>query len=213
MRFRENDLINDAYHQVIILQEAKKPSAGLTKKQKSAVAKKARAGKDIGKKGPGFAKMAKAAGGGEKGQKIAAASMWKSIKRESFDINERESNKLTDIPLEKIRNAIASKEGMDISEVEEWEEADVYEYAHQNLNMDDLSERYCDDDLQEEMYDEDAFSPAVSAADAATQLGDSIDAGNASVKNTDGTENKMSINVGNGRSVMIQVLGFEASEE
>jgi hypothetical protein len=212
MRFRENDLINDAYRQVI-LQEAKKPSAGLTKKQKSAVAKKARAGKDIGKKGPGFAKMAKAVGGGEKGQKIAAAAMWKSIKRESFDVNESESNKLTDIPLEKIRNAIASKEGMDISEVEEWEEADVYEYAHQNLNMDDMSEGYSDDDLQEEMYDEDAFSPAVSTADAATQLGDSIDAGNASIKNTDGTENKMSINVGNGRAVMIQVLGFEPSEE
>jgi hypothetical protein len=68
--------------------ESKKkiPSTGLTKKQKSAVAKKARAGKDIGKKGPGFAKMAKAAGGGEKGKKIAAAAMWKSVKRESAGI-------------------------------------------------------------------------------------------------------------------------------
>jgi len=59
----------------------KKPSAGLTNKQKSAVAKKAHAGKDIGKKGPGFEKVAKAAGGGEKGQKIAAAAMWKNVKR------------------------------------------------------------------------------------------------------------------------------------
>lgn len=58
-----------------------KPSAGLSKKEKSAVVKKAHAGKDIGKKGKGFEKVAQAAGGGEKGQKIAAAAMWKNIKR------------------------------------------------------------------------------------------------------------------------------------
>lgn len=64
------------------LSEAKKkPSAGLSKKEKSAVVKKAKAGKDIGKKGKGFEKLAKAAGGGEKGEKIAAAAMWKNIKR------------------------------------------------------------------------------------------------------------------------------------
>jgi hypothetical protein len=61
--------------------EAKKPSAGLSKEKKSAVVKKAQAGKDIGKKGKGFEKVAQAAGGGEKGQKIAAAAMWKNIKR------------------------------------------------------------------------------------------------------------------------------------
>ena len=61
--------------------EAKKPSTGLSKEKKSAVVKKAQAGKDIGKKGKGFEKMAQAAGGGEKGQKIAAAAMWKNIKR------------------------------------------------------------------------------------------------------------------------------------
>ncbi len=58
-----------------------KPSAGLSKAKKSAVVKKAKAGKDIGKKGKGFEKVAKAAGGGEKGEKIAAAAMWKNIKR------------------------------------------------------------------------------------------------------------------------------------
>jgi hypothetical protein len=58
-----------------------KPSSGLTKKQKSSVAKKATAGKDIGKKGKMFAKIAEKAGGGEKGKKIAAAAMWKNIKR------------------------------------------------------------------------------------------------------------------------------------
>ena len=61
--------------------EKKKPSAGLSKEKKSAVVKKAQAGKDIGKKGKGFEKVAQAAGGGEKGQKIAAAAMWKNIKR------------------------------------------------------------------------------------------------------------------------------------
>ena len=59
-----------------------KPSAGMTKKEKSAVAKKAAAGKDIGKKGKGFEKVAKAAekqyGSKEVGQKVAAAAMWKN---------------------------------------------------------------------------------------------------------------------------------------
>jgi hypothetical protein len=59
-----------------------KPSAGMTKKEKSAVAKKAAAGKDIGKKGKGFEKVAKAAekqyGSKEAGQKVAAAAMWKA---------------------------------------------------------------------------------------------------------------------------------------
>lgn len=57
------------------------PSAGLSEKKKSAVAKKASAGKDIGKPGKGFAKLAAKAGGGEKGKRIAAAAMWKNIKR------------------------------------------------------------------------------------------------------------------------------------
>ena len=61
-----------------------KPSAGLTKKEKSAVVKKAKAGKDIGKKGKGFAdvaaKAAKTYGSKEKGEKVAAAAMWKNIK-------------------------------------------------------------------------------------------------------------------------------------
>jgi len=62
--------------------EAKKPSAGLTKKEKSAISKKAHAGKDIGKKGKGFEKVAKAAekqyGSKEAGERVAAAAMWKS---------------------------------------------------------------------------------------------------------------------------------------
>ena len=62
-----------------------KPSAGLTHKQKSAVAKKAKAGKDIGHKGKGFEKVEKAAekkyGSKEAGEKVAAAAMWKNVKR------------------------------------------------------------------------------------------------------------------------------------
>jgi len=65
----------------INLDEVKKPSAGMTKKAKSAVAKKAHAGGDIGKKGKGFEKVEKAAekkyGSKEAGQKVAAAAMWK----------------------------------------------------------------------------------------------------------------------------------------
>ena len=60
----------------------KKPSAGMTKKEKSAVAKKAHKGGDIGEPGKGFEKVAKAAekqyGSKEAGQKVAAAAMWKS---------------------------------------------------------------------------------------------------------------------------------------
>lgn len=63
------------------LEEAKKPSAGLTSKKKKKVVKKARKGGDIGKKGKNFAKVAAKAGGGEKGEKIAAAAMWKNMKR------------------------------------------------------------------------------------------------------------------------------------
>jgi len=64
------------------IDEKKKPSAGMTKKEKSAVSKKAHAGNDIGKKGKGFEKVAKAGekqyGSKEAGQKVAAAAMWKS---------------------------------------------------------------------------------------------------------------------------------------
>jgi hypothetical protein len=66
-----------------------KPSAGLSKEKKSAVVKKAKAGEDIGKKGKGFEKIAdKAAkkyGSKEKGKKVAAAAMWKSVQREGVD--------------------------------------------------------------------------------------------------------------------------------
>jgi len=58
------------------------PSAGMTHKEKSALATKARHGGDIGHKGAGFEKVEKAAekqyGSKEAGQKVAAAAMWKN---------------------------------------------------------------------------------------------------------------------------------------
>lgn len=73
------------FKEALLEAKKEKPSAGLTKKQKSDVAKKAKAGKDIGKKGKGFekiaAKAAKQYGSEEKGKKVAAAAMWKNIKR------------------------------------------------------------------------------------------------------------------------------------
>jgi hypothetical protein len=66
-----------------------KPSAGLSKEKKSAVVKKAKAGGDIGKPGKSFDKVAKAAGGGKKGEKIAAAAMWKNIKETTAYVAEK----------------------------------------------------------------------------------------------------------------------------
>jgi len=71
--------------------EGKKPSAGLSKAKKSATVKKAKAGGDIGKPGKGFDKLAKKAGGGEKGEKIAAAAMWKNIKETTAYMAEKKA--------------------------------------------------------------------------------------------------------------------------
>jgi hypothetical protein len=63
--------------------EEKKPSAGLTKKQKSSIEKKAHKGKNVGH--GGFDKLAKKAakeyGSKEAGKRVAAAAMWKGIHR------------------------------------------------------------------------------------------------------------------------------------
>jgi len=65
------------------LEEKKKPSAGLTKKQKSSIEKKAHKGKNVGH--GGFDKLASSAakeyGSKEIGKKVAAAAMWKGIHR------------------------------------------------------------------------------------------------------------------------------------
>lgn len=62
-----------------------KPSMGMSGKAKSSVVKKARAGKDIGKKGKNFSKIASEAtsryGSKEAGARVAAAAMWKMMKK------------------------------------------------------------------------------------------------------------------------------------
>ena len=79
------------------VKEAAKPSAGLSAAKKSAVVKKAKAGGDIGKPGKSFDKVAKSAGGGEKGKKIAAAAMWKNIKETQMYIAEK-AKAVKDLP-------------------------------------------------------------------------------------------------------------------
>ena len=78
----EDDMALQSIMEALFGEAKKKPSAGLTKKQKSTIAKKAKAGKDIGKKGKGFEMIAKKAakkyGSKERGQAVAAAAMWKS---------------------------------------------------------------------------------------------------------------------------------------
>ena len=73
--------------------EAKeKPSAGMSKAEKSAVVKKAKAGGDIGKKGKGFKDVEAAAkkGGAKDPKAVAAAAMWKQqAKKESQEIFRR----------------------------------------------------------------------------------------------------------------------------
>jgi hypothetical protein len=78
------------------VKEAGKPSAGMSKDAKSALVKKAKSGGDIGKPGKSFDKVAKAAGGGEKGEKIAAAAMWKNA-HESVELQPVAVNESADL--------------------------------------------------------------------------------------------------------------------
>ena len=73
------------------VKEASKPSSGLSAAKKSAVVKDAKAGKDIGKPGKSFDALAKKAGGGEKGTKIAAAAMWKNMKEATAYMAEKKA--------------------------------------------------------------------------------------------------------------------------
>jgi hypothetical protein len=63
-----------------LFEAKRKPSAGLSKKQKSAIVKKAQSGKDMGKKGKGFEKIVKAAkkSGADNPEAVAGAAFWKS---------------------------------------------------------------------------------------------------------------------------------------
>jgi hypothetical protein len=79
----------DVKHKKSMELDEAKPSAGLSAEKKSATVKAAKAGKDIGKKGPGFEKVEKAAkkSGAKDPKAVAAAAMWKNIKREAVKEN------------------------------------------------------------------------------------------------------------------------------
>ena len=98
--------------------ESAKPSAGLSKTKKSAVVKKAKAGGDIGKPGKSFDKVAKAAGGGEKGEKIAAAAMWKNIKETTAYMAEKKASGKKPEWLEKAEVKAEVKSGAKVSPAE-----------------------------------------------------------------------------------------------
>ena len=101
--------------------ESAKPSAGLSKAKKSAVVKDAKAGKDIGKPGKSFDKVAKKAGGGEKGEKIAAAAMWKNMKETVSYIAEKSKPDFLDMDKdgdkkEPMKKAVADKKKETVKE-------------------------------------------------------------------------------------------------
>jgi hypothetical protein len=95
-----------------LLEGEDKPSSGLSKKQKSDVVKKAKAGKDIGKKGKGFkdvaTKAAKQYGSKEAGERVAAAAMWKNIKREGYDMDHPNQDHEVSMAMSSLRNIIQS---------------------------------------------------------------------------------------------------------
>lgn len=75
----DEGLLDEIYE--IIFEE--KPSEGLSKKEKSTIVKKAKKGEDIGKKGKNFQKVVSKAKqyGARNPEAVAAAAMWKSVKR------------------------------------------------------------------------------------------------------------------------------------
>jgi hypothetical protein len=96
-------------------QKKEKPSAGLSKEKKSEVVKKAKAGEDIGKKGKDFGKLAKSAakeyGSKEKGEKVAAAAMWKNVKRESVETEKKQINETESKIRKYVRRRLEEKMG------------------------------------------------------------------------------------------------------
>jgi phenylalanyl-tRNA synthetase alpha subunit len=68
--------------------EEEKPSAGLSKKKKSEIVKKAKKGEDIGKRGKEFEKIEKKAkeSGADNPKAVAAAQMWKNVKKENVEV-------------------------------------------------------------------------------------------------------------------------------
>ncbi len=90
-----------------------KPSAGLTKEKKSEVVKAAKKGEDIGKKGKGFKEVEKKAkeSGATDPKAVAAAAMWKNVKKEG--VEEQETISKSEQKLRKyIRKQLEEKAGL-----------------------------------------------------------------------------------------------------
>lgn len=90
-----------------------KPSAGLSKEKKSEVVKAAKKGEDIGKKGKGFKEVEKKAkeSGATDPKAVAAAAMWKNIKREGTE--EKPAMSESELKLRKyIRNRLEENAGV-----------------------------------------------------------------------------------------------------
>jgi hypothetical protein len=85
------------------------PSAGMSKKAKSAVVKKAKAGKDIGKPGKGFEKVEKAAakGGAKDPKAVAAAVMWKGQAKKKVKESVAEGDEPGYVKYEQMKDKIA----------------------------------------------------------------------------------------------------------
>jgi hypothetical protein len=86
-----------------------KPSAGLSKEKKSEIVKKAKKGEDLGKKGKGFEKIVDNAkkSGSKNPESVAAAAMWKNVKRES--VEEKEMREWVDQLMETTYHSFTSK--------------------------------------------------------------------------------------------------------
>lgn len=108
--------------QAVDQMEESKPSAGLSKKEKSKVVKQAKAGKDIGKPGKQFkdvaAKAAKEYGSKEKGEKVAAAAMWKNIKEEA---------ELQELSTKKYKQAADAAERAKNAAIEKFDDAEHHD--------------------------------------------------------------------------------------
>ncbi len=85
MKISINQLREMVQEEISRMNEKKKPSAGLSAKQRSEISKKTSSGKNIGKPGKNFDKVAKKAakkyGSAEAGERVAAAAMWRNAKR------------------------------------------------------------------------------------------------------------------------------------
>jgi len=122
----------------------KKPSAGLSAKKKSEVVKKAKSGGDIGKKGKEFKDVEAAAkkGGAKDPKAVAAAAMWKNIRREEEECSECKKTETTDKKKsEVVKKSISGKDvGKKGKEINEWVENVAKKHYHPFTSKSEIME-------------------------------------------------------------------------